>query len=76
MSSRSLRVRSNGDGLVLGPLMVTADRLFGDTRASDVLPDGRFIGLMNGSGPESAQASQLRIVFRWFEELKQRVPVN
>jgi dipeptidyl aminopeptidase/acylaminoacyl peptidase len=58
------------------PAKVTADRLSGDMRAFDILPDGRFIGLTNGSGPESAQASQLRIVLNWTEELKQRMPVK
>jgi hypothetical protein len=58
------------------PAKVTADRLSGDMRAFDILPDGRFIGLTNGSGPEVARAPQLRIVLNWTEELKQRVPVK
>jgi hypothetical protein len=50
------------------------------TRAFDILPDGKFIGLV--SGPENdapsppVVGSEIRIVLNWFEELKQRVPTK
>jgi len=58
---------------------VTADRRSNETRAWDILPDGRFIGLALPSQPgatERADAPQIRIVTNWFEELKQRVPAK
>jgi serine/threonine protein kinase len=61
------------------PARVTADRLSNETRAYDILPDGRFIGLTSVLGtpnPQSSQGFQLRVVLNWFEELKQRVPVK
>ncbi len=48
-------------------------------RAYDILPDGRFVGLVEpsetGSSPGAASA-QVRIVLNWTEELKQRVPTR
>jgi Tol biopolymer transport system component len=56
---------------------VTASRLSTETRAYDILPDGRFVGLVGASETEPfpiASSGQLRVVLNWFEELKQRVP--
>jgi hypothetical protein len=60
------------------PAEVTAERLSADTRAFDILPDGRFVGLIGNPGPDVARPSgaQLRVVFDWFEDVKQRVPTN
>jgi hypothetical protein len=41
-------------------------------RNHDVLPDGRFIGVVSASsqgGPE-----RINVVINWFEELKQKLP--
>jgi serine/threonine protein kinase/Tol biopolymer transport system component len=69
-------------GVVFGspaslPARVTLNRLSGETRAFDILADGRFIGLVDPSQAESSTgmaSGQLRVVLNWFEELKQRVP--
>jgi hypothetical protein len=57
---------------------VTADRTSGETRAYDILPDGRFIGVVPASDTESSgtAVAQFRVVLNWTEELKQRVPTR
>ena len=58
------------------PASVTGDRVAGQPRAWDILPDGRFIGLVSGTeGGTRTRTSELRVVLNWFEELKQKVPV-
>ena len=59
------------------PASVGGDWVASEPRAWDILPDGRFIGIasttddaVRGSSPE------MRVVLNWFEELKQRVPVQ
>jgi hypothetical protein len=64
---------------VLLPARVTANRLSVETRAYDMLPDGRFVGLVSVSEPESsgpAATAQIRVVLNWSEELQQRVPAK
>jgi dipeptidyl aminopeptidase/acylaminoacyl peptidase len=60
------------------PARVTADRISSEMRAYDILPDGRFIGLVNSSEPESSRAAapEILVVLNWFEELKARVPTK
>ncbi|MEO6236910.1 MAG: hypothetical protein ABIQ52_07895 [Vicinamibacterales bacterium] len=61
------------------PARVTASRLSGETRAYDMLSDGRFIGLVAPSEPDSSTAllsGQMRVVLDWLEELKARVPTK
>jgi serine/threonine-protein kinase len=54
---------------------VTADRTSGLERAWDVLPDGRFVGLVNPAQPEGTiRQAELRVVLNWFEELTLRLP--
>jgi Tol biopolymer transport system component len=63
--------------LAMLPARVTAGRLSTETRAYDILPDGRFVGLVGASEADPApvaSSGQLRVVLNWFEELKQRVP--
>ena len=57
---------------------VTADRMSPETRAYDILPDGRFIGVVPTSETESSGTAvvQFRVVLNWTEELKQRVPIR
>jgi Tol biopolymer transport system component/tRNA A-37 threonylcarbamoyl transferase component Bud32 len=58
------------------PASVTGDRLSREPRAWDILPDGRFIGIVSSVDDAArSSASELRLVLNWFEELKQRVPV-
>jgi Tol biopolymer transport system component len=58
------------------PATVTAERTSNQMRAHDVLPDGRFVGLVSESetGASSAVTSEFRVILNWFEELKQRAP--
>ena len=58
------------------PASVTGDRPTNQPRAWDILPDGRFIGIVSSAedAPRSSY-SEIRLVLNWFEELKQRVPV-
>jgi serine/threonine-protein kinase len=60
------------------PAIVTADRTSGLERAWDVLPDGRFIGLVNPAQQDGPmRQTELRMVLHWFEEVKQRaLPKN
>jgi len=44
-------------------------------RRHDVMPDGRFLGLL-APGQASAFQPEIRIVVNWFEELKRLVPVQ
>jgi hypothetical protein len=55
---------------------VTADRTSGQRRAWDVLPDGRFVGLVAATGSDegSLRLNEFRVVLNWTEELKRRVP--
>jgi hypothetical protein len=61
------------------PFIANAALLSGSARAFDVLPDGRFIGLVVGSGDDqsgAAATSEIRVVLNWQEELKRLVPVD
>jgi serine/threonine-protein kinase len=60
------------------PARVTGSRPSGSARVWDVLSDGRFVGLMPASEPDTSAVStqQIRVVLNWFEELKQRVPLK
>ena len=63
------------------PARVTADRTSTQMRAYDILPDGRFVGVVPPSelgtrGPVTADTPEFRIVLNWFEELKARVPIQ
>ena len=58
------------------PASVTGDRISREARAWDILPDGRFIGIVSATEDATrSSTSELRLVLNWFEELKQRVPV-
>ena len=60
------------------PATVTLGRASGLTRAFDMLPDGRFIGLVSGSedGPGTADSREIRVVINWFDQLKRLVPAK
>lgn len=63
------------------PARVTGDRTSTQMRVYDILPDGRFVGIVPPSelgtrGPVTVAAPEFRIVLNWFDELKARVPVN
>ena len=49
-------------------------------RRVDVLPDGRFVGVLGELNPATGEpvdpAIQIHIVQHWFEELKRLVPTN
>ncbi len=69
------------DGLTFGepvtsPFRINANHLNTQARAYDVLPDGRFVGLIDASEPDGSLANgtaEIRVVLNWFEELKARV---
>jgi hypothetical protein len=62
------------------PAMVTTRRLSTQMRAHDILPDGRFVGLVAASelpSPESQSFDrEFRVVLNWHKELKRLVPTN
>ena len=59
------------------PAQVTAQRTSNLVRGWDILPDGRFVGLINaGAGDDPTGGTELRVVLDWFEELRQRVPTE
>jgi hypothetical protein len=45
------------------------------TRAYDVMPDGRFIGIVSAGESQDVPRNEVRVVLNWLEELKQRLPV-
>jgi serine/threonine-protein kinase len=81
LSVISIRTQPNftfGKAVTL-PKAPTTDRINGDVRDYDVMPDGRFISSVpagDESDAGSAAPPQIRIVLNWFEELRQRVPVK
>jgi eukaryotic-like serine/threonine-protein kinase len=71
------RPRVTFGAATLLPARVTGDRTSSLYRAYDVLPDGRFVGLVNAglsTDAPSGRPGEIRVVLNWFEELKQRVP--
>jgi Tol biopolymer transport system component len=62
------------------PGAIVGRRLSSSTRAFDVMPDGRFVGLLGESAAElEARESvprEVRIVLNWFEDLKRLVPAK
>ena len=44
-------------------------------RAYDVMPDGRFVGVVPPSASKELGADQIVVVLDWFDELRARVPV-
>jgi hypothetical protein len=55
------------------PAAVTGDRLSGEPRAFDILPDGRFVGIASAAADQNRDTlMQLRVVTNWFAELKAR----
>jgi serine/threonine-protein kinase len=61
------------------PARVTANRINGQPRAFDILPDGTFVGPVEGTSPEGApqnDPSEIRVVLGWTAELSRLVPVN
>jgi len=64
------------ESLPIGP---TRDRINSDVRGYDVMPDGRFLSTLPADEEEVSgtnAAAEIRVVFNWLEELKQRVPVK
>jgi Tol biopolymer transport system component len=64
---------------VLSPATVTADRINGQPRAYDILPDGRLVGLVEASDGDvssSPASREIRVILNWQEELKRLVPTN
>ena len=58
------------------PAAVTGDRVGRERRAWDLMPDGRMIGIVSVGETSNGRVPELRLVLNWFEELKQRVPVQ
>ena len=47
------------------------------TRGYDVLPDGRFLGMVSSSGTVGAESDpEIRVVLNWTDELKRLVPAK
>lgn len=62
---------------VTSPTTVTANRIATETRTYDIMPDGRFVGVVDAAAPDGAgaeYAAEIRVVLNWTEELKTRVP--
>jgi hypothetical protein len=57
------------------PATVTGGRVSGMTRTYDVMPDGRFIGIVTAGESEDFPRLEVRVVLNWLDELKQRLPV-
>ena len=55
------------------PFNVTGPGI-GRPRTYDILPDGRFVGVMDEGQPGEPSASRIQVVLNWFEELKARAP--
>jgi dipeptidyl aminopeptidase/acylaminoacyl peptidase len=81
----AVQVTRTGSGVRFGtpqsiPARVNAGRTSGSTRAFDMLPDGQFVGPISSSEEAAlataASSSEIRVVLNWFEELKQKLPVE
>jgi hypothetical protein len=49
----------------------------GTPRTYDLLPDGRFIGVIDRTlAPQAGPAASQVLVLNWFEELKRRAPLK
>jgi Tol biopolymer transport system component len=62
----------------LFPARVTGSRVGREARAWDILPNGRFVGVIDAPTAQGGSASidtDVRVVLNWFEELKALVPV-
>ena len=57
------------------PSSVTGDRLSVSLRAYDLLPDGRFIGLVTEDQSRRA-STEIRVILNWFDELNSKVPAK
>jgi len=82
VSSRRLAITrvSFGSGVAFGdpeliPFNLAGGHLSDRSRAFDVLPDGRLVGLMP-PGSTTGFLSEIRYVVNWFEELQKLVPVK
>jgi serine/threonine-protein kinase len=69
------------DGLTFGeprtlPGTIVGGRQSGLSRGFDILPDGRFVGLVSPSNLSANASTEVRVVLGWFEELKRLVPRN
>jgi Tol biopolymer transport system component len=60
----------------LPPAFMADNRRSIDVRGYDIMPDGRFIGLVGADATGASTASELRIIINWFEELKRVVPTK
>jgi len=61
------------------PSATQNNRISTDVRSYDILPDGKFVGLVAGSGADLSKAiaaPEIRVVVNWFEELKRLVPTK
>jgi hypothetical protein len=59
------------------PNALVQRRLSFTPREYDVLPDGRLVGLLSGTGAEpSEHVTQIRVVVNWSEELKTKLTVK
>jgi hypothetical protein len=58
--------------------MAFTDRTSNSTvRNHDILPDGRFLGVVSAAqAGGGATPERINVVLNWFEELKQRVPMK
>ena len=80
----TVTVTDKGGSLVFGapsisPARVTARRISSQRRAHDILPDGRFVGLVDEAepaGPQAITSPVIRVVLNWHEELKRLVPTR
>ena len=74
----TVTVTEEGGSLVFGapavsPARVTGRRISSQSRAYDILPDGRFVGLVDEAEPADLQpiaSPVIRVVLNWFEELE------
>jgi hypothetical protein len=61
------------------PARITGSRIGSQTRAYDILPDGRFVGPIRDADDKASASDtreQIHVVVNWTEELKARVPVR
>jgi serine/threonine protein kinase len=76
-------------GKTIGPYQVVAKLGEGgmgevyrarDTKTArnyDILPDGRFLGVVSAAQAQGGTTTErINVVLHWFEELKQRVPTK
>jgi hypothetical protein len=72
----SIDVRTEPGFTFSSPTKLPIDNMLCCVRPYDITPDGKQFVVTLSASEDANQPVQMRITLHWFEELKQRVPVQ